>query len=137
MLPHDHLAAVNTKSLSQVNLIEGEIPQNLRGFDIGPSTSQTYISTIFSAGGTVFWNGPMGLFEIRKFSYGTIGIALAMALARFRGATTIVGGGDSVSALTKAGVKDSEISHVSTGGGAALEYIGGKTLPGVEVLNDR
>ncbi|MEM3003955.1 MAG: phosphoglycerate kinase, partial [Candidatus Bathyarchaeia archaeon] len=136
MLPQDHLAAVNTES-SQASLINEEIPQNLRGFDIGPSTSQTYISTILSTGGTVFWNGPMGLFEMRKFSYGTTGVALAMALARFRGATTVVGGGDSVLALAKAGVKESEISHVSTGGGAALEYIGGKVLPGIEVLNDR
>ncbi|MBS7622168.1 phosphoglycerate kinase [Candidatus Bathyarchaeota archaeon] len=137
ILPHDHLAALDAESVSQVSLIEGEIPQNLIGFDIGPSTSQTYISTILSAGGTVFWNGPMGLFEMRRFSYGTTGVALAMALAKFRGATTIVGGGDSVSALAKAGVMDSEISHVSTGGGAALEYIGGKTLPGVEVLSNR
>ena len=137
VLPDDHLVAPNVNSVDQVSLVKGEIPQNLRGFDIGPSTSQTYMSTISSASGTVFWNGPMGLFELNEFSHGTTSVALAMALAHFRGATTVVGGGDSVSALAKAGIRESEVSHVSTGGGASLEYIGGKTLPAIEILNDR
>jgi len=137
ILPEDHLVAPNADSTSQVSIVRGEIPRDLKGFDIGPLTSQTYMSTISSAGGTVFWNGPMGLFEVKEFSQGTTSVALAIALARFRGATTVVGGGDSVSALGKAGVEESEVSHVSTGGGASLEYIGGKTLPGIEILNDK
>lgn len=137
MLPEDHLVAPSIDSASQVRLVRGEIPGELKAFDIGPSTSQTYMSTVSSPVGTVFWNGPMGLFEVREFSHGTISVALAIALARFRGATTVVGGGDTVSALGKANVGESEVSHISTGGGASLEYIGGKTLPGIEIVNNK
>jgi phosphoglycerate kinase len=136
LLPEDHLVAPNIDSAHQFRYARGDIPLDMMGFDIGPLTSGTYTSVISSTHGTVFWNGPMGLFELEEFSHGTADVALAIALARFRGATTVVGGGDSVSALGKAGVTESEVSHISTGGGASLEYIGGKILPGIEILND-
>jgi len=137
ILPEDHLVAPNIDATNQVQLVRGEIPSGMRGFDIGPSTLQTYTSIISSGGGTVFWNGPMGAFEFREFSHGTIGVALAIALAHFRGATTVVGGGETASALGKAKVRESEVSHISTGGGASLEYIGGKTLLGIDVLSEK
>ena len=136
-LPEDHLVAPNSDALSQIQLVRGGIPQGMKGFDIGPSTSQTYASIVSSAGRTIFWNGPMGLFEAKEFSQATTSMCLATALAHFRGATTVVGGGDSVSALGKAGIKESEVSHISTGGGASLEYVGGKALPGIEILNNK
>jgi phosphoglycerate kinase len=137
LLPEDHLVAPNIDSANQFRYVRGDIPPDMMGFDIGPLTSGTYTSVISSTHGTVFWNGPMGLFELKEFSHGTADLALAIALARFRGATTVVGGGDSVSALGKAGVTEAEVSHISTGGGASLEYIGGKILPGIEILNDK
>jgi len=137
LLPEDHLVAPNIDSASQFRYVRQDIPPDMMGFDIGPLTSGTYTSVISSTHGTVFWNGPMGLFELKEFSHGTADVALAIALAHFRGTTTVVGGGDSVSALGKAGVTETEVSHISTGGGASLEYIGGKILPGIEILNDK
>jgi len=137
LLPDDHLVAPSADAINQIRLVREEIPQGMKGFDIGPSTSQTYASIVSSVGRTVFWNGPMGLFETKEFSQGTTNMSLSIALAHFRGATTVVGGGDSVSALGKAGIKESEVSHISTGGGASLEYVGGKTLPGIEILSNK
>ena len=137
LLPEDHIISPDVDLPTQAELVRGGIPANMKGFDIGPLTSQRYTSIIASGGGTVFWNGPMGLFEIREFSHGTTDVAQAIALAHFRGSTTIIAGGDSVSALEKAGVKESEVSHISTGGGASLEYVGGKILPGIEILSDK
>src|SRR6185503_1427380 len=102
------------------------------GVDIGPATTQVYASFIHHAK-TVVWNGPMGVFEIDAFADGTT--AVARAVADVRG-TTIIGGGDSIAAVKKAGVAE-RISHISTGGGASLEFLGGRTLPGVAVLPDR
>ena len=99
------------------------------GLDIGPATVAAYRAALRDAR-TVVWNGPMGVFEIDAFATGTIEVARAVADVS---GTTIVGGGDSISAVKKSGVKD-RITHISTGGGASLEFLGGRTLPGVEVL---
>ena len=99
------------------------------GLDIGPKTVETYRGIIDGAK-TVIWNGPMGVFEKDAFARGTIEVAKAVAAVR---GTTIIGGGDSIAAVVKAGVAD-RITHISTGGGASLEFLGGRTLPGVEAL---
>jgi phosphoglycerate kinase len=104
-------------------------------FDIGPRTAESYARGIASAK-TVIWNGPMGVFEKPPFDKGTVAIAEAMAAATDRGATTIVGGGDSAAAIARLELED-RISHVSTGGGASLEFLEGKKLPGVEALDDK
>lgn len=110
------------------------IPENLIGVDIGPVTAETYRNEILSAR-TVLWNGPMGVFEIDNFAAGTMAVAKAMAEATANGATTIIGGGDSASAVAKAGLAN-EMTHISTGGGASLEFLEGKELPGIAALND-
>ena len=102
------------------------------GVDIGPKTTEKYDALVRDAR-TVIWNGPMGVFEIPAFANGTN--ALARAVAAVHG-TTIVGGGDSISAIRKSGMAD-RITHISTGGGASLEFLGGRTLPGVAALADR
>ncbi|HEY4955894.1 MAG TPA: phosphoglycerate kinase, partial [Gemmatimonadaceae bacterium] len=103
-------------------------------FDVGPETAESYGRAVASAK-TVLWNGPMGVFETPPFDKGTLAVAKAMAEATGLGATTIVGGGDSAAAVTQAGLAD-KMSHVSTGGGASLEFLEGKKLPGVEALDD-
>src|SRR5690606_5651979 len=108
------------------------IPQGLAGGDIGPKTIELYKKEIANAK-TIVWNGPMGVFENPPFAEGTTEIAKAVADS---GATTIVGGGDSVSAVHKAGVSD-KITHISTGGGASLELLEGKKLPGLVALTDK
>ncbi len=111
-----------------------EIPEGWMALDVGPATIEAFSAEIARAR-TVLWNGPMGVFEAAAFSDGTEEIARALAAATAEGATTIVGGGDSAAALAKLGLQD-QISHVSTGGGASLEFIEGKGLPGVEALSD-
>ena len=106
-----------------------DVPDGWMGLDVGPRTVERY-SEIIGTAGTVFWNGPMGAFELAPFAAGTRGVAEAVAHAK---GTTVVGGGDSGAALVQFGLAD-EVTHLSTGGGAALELIEGKTLPGVEVL---
>jgi phosphoglycerate kinase len=111
-----------------------DIPESWQGLDIGSRTIKLYSQVIESAN-TIFWNGPMGVFEIPAFAKGTRGIARAMAQATETGARTVVGGGDSVAALAEMDIA-SRITHISTGGGASLEFLAGKTLPGVEALSD-
>ena len=109
-----------------------EIPPGWQGMDIGPESAKAFAAEISKAK-TVVWNGPMGVFEMGRFAYGTNAVAEALADATKKGATTIVGGGDSAAALANVGLQKA-VSHVSTGGGAALEFLEGKTLPGVAAL---
>lgn len=129
-LPVDHLLATAADAEADTQIAEVlPFPEDLMGVDIGPKTVEAYAAVIGQAQ-TIFWNGPMGIFEIENFSRGTVGIARAVAAS---GAVSIVGGGDSIAAVKKAGVKD-RISHISTGGGASLEFIAYGTLPGIEAL---
>jgi phosphoglycerate kinase len=131
-LPQDHLLARAPEAGAVTKLVESlPFPEDMMGVDIGPKTVAAYAAVI-AAARTVFWNGPMGIFEIDEFAKGTIGIAKAVAAS---GAVSIVGGGDSIAAVKKAGVKD-KISHLSTGGGASLEYVAYETLPGITALEN-
>lgn len=137
ILPTDHVAARSPND-SSVMMVKGNIPDGMAGFDIGSETIERYSAELGGGrqGGTVFWNGPMGMFEIRAFSNGTINIAKSMALAFWRGSKTLIGGGDTLEAMKRAGVAENEVSHVSTGGGATLRYLAGDEMPGLAVLND-
>ena len=112
----------------------GDIPEGWVGVDIGRKTVDVFREELMKAK-TILWNGPMGIFEMSNFAEGTKGIARAIADATSEGATSVVGGGDSVSALARLHLKD-RVTHVSTGGGASLELLEGKALPGVEALSD-
>jgi phosphoglycerate kinase len=135
LLPVDHVAAAKIEPNAVAQQIgEGQpIPANLMALDVGPRTIELFSEEI-SRARTIVWNGPMGVFEVPAFSKGTTKIA--QAVADNVGATSIVGGGDSVSAVRAAGVAD-RITHISTGGGASLEFLEGKKLPGVEALTDK
>ena len=111
------------------------IPSDWEGVDIGPRTAEAFKEEVLRAK-AVFWNGPMGVFEIDEFAKGTEEVAKALAEATRKGTITVVGGGDSAAAVKKAGLED-EVSHVSTGGGASLEFVEGKELPGVRALTDK
>ncbi|OGV58571.1 MAG: phosphoglycerate kinase, partial [Lentisphaerae bacterium GWF2_52_8] len=133
LLPSDHVvaSAVSEDAAPQAADEKG-IPEGLIGLDIGPETVKKYGEVIKTAK-TIFWNGPMGVFEMKPFSKGTYEVAAMIAAS---GATTVVGGGDSISALKKSGYED-KISHISTGGGASLEFLEGLELPGIKALNNR
>jgi phosphoglycerate kinase len=129
-LPIDLVIADRMTADASVSSLDGvDVPEGQMGLDIGPRTAQSYAETIARAG-TVFWNGPMGAFELEPFAAGTRAVALAVAEAD---GVTVVGGGDSAAALVRFGLAD-RVTHLSTGGGASLELIEGKTLPGVEAL---
>jgi phosphoglycerate kinase len=136
ILPHDAVVATALDDKSSAHAVprDGIKPYEAI-FDIGPRTAESYSRAIASAK-TVIWNGPMGVFETPPFDKGTMAIAEAMAATTAQGATTIVGGGDSAAAVARAGLAE-KMSHVSTGGGASLEFLEGKKLPGVEALDDR
>ena len=110
-----------------------EIPEGWMALDIGPASATLFAETLRDCAKTVIWNGPMGVFEFDAFATGTIAVAEALAESH---ATTIIGGGDTDAAVNKAGV-ESKITHISTGGGAFLEFFEGKVLPGVKALNDK
>jgi phosphoglycerate kinase len=131
LLPEDHVIARKAEAGAAAQDCTGSIPDGWVGVDIGPATRRRFAKEIARAR-TVFWNGPMGIFEIDAFAAGTV--AVARALAASRGAFTVVGGGDSAAAVANAGVAG-EISHVSTGGGASLEFLEGRPLPGVAALD--
>ena len=131
LLPVDHVCAAEFKPDSPAS-VHAAIPGDLMGLDIGPKTVQHYVSALQGAK-TVVWNGPMGVFEMDAFCKGTEAVAQAVAQATAHGAFTVVGGGDSVAAAEKLGIT-SKLSHVSTGGGASLELLEGKVLPGVAAL---
>lgn len=135
LLPVDHVVAEASGGKKTLAVTASEIPDDMTAFDIGPKTVEKFTSHI-KGEGTLFWNGPMGFFEEDDFSSGTSAIARSFALATWRGAVTILGGGDSVAALRKSGVKFSEATHVSTGGGACFEFLGGSDLPGISILSD-
>jgi phosphoglycerate kinase len=129
LLPVDHVCAAEFKADSPTSVHDGDIPDSRMGLDIGPRTVQLYVAALQGAR-TVVWNGPMGVFEMPAFAAGTEALAKAVAAATGTGAFTVVGGGDSVAAAEKTGVVG-RLSHVSTGGGACLELLVGKVLPGV------
>ena len=133
LMPIDHIAAEKfDESAEAVAVEERSIPEGLMGMDIGPKTVKLFSEALQNAG-TVVWNGPMGVFEYKQFAEGTLSVAKAVAES---GAVSIIGGGDSVSAVTKLGFAD-KMTHISTGGGASLEFLEGKELPGIAVLNER
>jgi phosphoglycerate kinase len=137
LLPSDHVCATSPTDTS-VTMVSGDIPTGMFGFDIGNETVERYSAEVGSnGGGALFWNGPMGMFEIKAFSNGTVHIAKSMALAYWRGSKTLIGGGDTLEAMKRAGVAENEVSHVSTGGGATLRYLAGDNMPGLLILNER
>ncbi len=132
LLPVDNLCAAEFSADAEPVLVEGNIPENLMGMDIGPKTVELFAEAVKGAG-TIVWTGPMGVFEFDKFAGGPKAMAKALAES---GAVTIVGGGDCAAAVEKLGFAD-KITHISTGGGASLEFLEGKELPGVACLLDK
>jgi phosphoglycerate kinase len=136
LLPSDHVIGAEFRADTQARTTPvAETPEGWMGLDIGPETIRKFCAEIGRAK-TIVWNGPMGVFEMPAFARGTLEMAKAIAAATSGGALSIVGGGDSVTAVHQAGVAD-KISHVSTGGGASLEFLAGRKLPGVEALTDK
>jgi 3-phosphoglycerate kinase len=132
-LPVDVVVADRFAADAQVRVVPAvAIPDGWMGLDIGPATAKRYAERI-AAAGTVVWNGPMGVFEMTPFASGTRTVAEAMAAAP---GMTVVGGGDSAAAIRTLGIEESAIDHISTGGGASLEFLEGKKLPGLTVLED-
>lgn len=134
-LPIDHVAARAFDNEAEHRTVDDSILPGEMGLDIGGKTVEDYREIVVSAK-TAVWNGPMGVFEMPNFAKGTFAMAEALAEATDHGALTVVGGGDSVAAITQAGY-ESRVSHVSTGGGAMLEFLEGKTLPGIAALSDK
>ena len=133
LLPIDTVCGKEfTNDTETVTVDSKQIPEGWQGLDIGPKAIEEYTQELKSAK-TVIWNGPLGVFEFEKFAKGTNSIAKVLSELD---ATTIVGGGDSVAAIEKGGFSD-KITHISTGGGASLEFLEGKALPGIEALNDK
>ncbi len=134
-LPSDHVIAKAFANDAERMTVSGDIPDGWMALDIGPETAAAYSESILNAK-TMVWNGPMGVFEMDNFARGTFAIAEAMAKATDMGALTVVGGGDSVAAIVESGYSE-RVSHVSTGGGAMLEFLEGKSLPGIAALTEK
>ena len=133
LMPIDHIATTAfAEDAEAVSVEERNLPDGMMGMDIGPKTVKLFSEAVAGAG-TVIWNGPMGVFEYPQFANGTLSVAKAIADS---GAVSIIGGGDSVAAVTKLGFAD-KMTHISTGGGASLEFLEGKDLPGIAVLNEK
>jgi phosphoglycerate kinase len=136
VLPVDHVAADRFAPDAEPVYVDSQaVPDNLMGLDVGPKTLELY-AKVLSDAKSVLWNGPVGVFEFDSFAKGTEAVARLVAQATERGALTVVGGGDSVAAVNKFGLA-SKMSHVSTGGGASLEYLEGKELPGIACLEQQ
>ena len=133
LLPVDSVAADKFDPEANTQIVGEDIPDGWMGLDIGPKSIELFSDAVKTAK-TVVWNGPMGCFEMEKFNKGTFGVAAAVAEVKANGGTSIIGGGDSVSAVKKSGLAP-KMSHISTGGGASLEYLEGKVLPGVAALD--
>lgn len=135
LLPVDNIAADKFDAEANTQTVGQDIPDGWMALDIGPKTVELYAKAIKDAK-TVVWNGPMGCFEMPKFANGTLGVCKAVAEVKDKGGISIIGGGDSVAAVNKSGLAE-RMSHISTGGGASLEFLEGKVLPGVDALNNR
>ena len=133
LLPVDSVAADKFDPEASTQVVGEDVPDGWMGLDIGPKSIELFSNAVKTAK-TVVWNGPMGCFEMEKFNKGTFGVAAAVAEVKAGGGTSIIGGGDSVSAVKKSGLAE-KMSHISTGGGASLEYLEGKVLPGVAALD--
>jgi phosphoglycerate kinase len=146
MLPEDHIVSdFSVKdnpdfspSLGFTASVVIRIPDCMSGYDIGIETVLRYSSEICGdkIPGTIFWNGPMGVFEIPQFANGTVSIARDIALAFWRGSQTLIGGGDTIEGLKVADVSEREVSHLSTGGGATLKFLAGNEMPGLDILEN-
>jgi len=134
LLPRDYVCARSLVDAKEITIYNRDIPEGMMGLDIGPKTTAAY-EAVLGGAGTVVWNGPMGVFETQPFDAGTVAIARALAAATRNGAITIVGGGDSAAAVELAGLS-AEVTHVSTGGGATLEFLEGKRFAAIDVLDD-
>lgn len=134
LLPSDTRVAVDMTGTDAGRVVPvSDVPADEMGVDIGPDTVRRY-AEVLAAARTVLWNGPMGVFEVSAYAAGTFGVARAIAEATLGGATSVVGGGDSAAAVHAAGL-GAQMSHISTGGGASLEFLEGRTLPGVAALD--
>ena len=136
LLPTDVVAAAAFSADAEHAVVPADaIPADRMGLDVGPESATAFAAAL-SGARTVFWNGPMGAFEMAPYAEGTRALAEAVARATSAGALTVVGGGDSAAAVRQLGFDDEQFSHVSTGGGASLEFLEGRTLPGLAVLDD-
>jgi phosphoglycerate kinase len=136
VLPTDIVVATEFSAEAEHRVVAADqIPADMEGMDIGPATRETFAAKLADAR-TVFWNGPVGVFELAPFAHGNIALATAVVEATSRGALSVIGGGDSAAAVRQFGFQDDQFTHISTGGGASLEYLEGKVLPGLTVLED-
>jgi phosphoglycerate kinase len=136
VLPTDVVVAREFSADAEHSIVPvDQIPADLEGMDIGPATREIFAAKIAEAR-TVFWNGPVGVFEMAPFAAGNLAVANAVVAVTTAGALTVIGGGDSAAAVRQFGFTDDQFGHISTGGGASLEYIEGKQLPGLTVLED-
>ena len=133
LLPIDNAVADKFADVKPVITEDENIPSGYMGLDIGPKTIEEYVNTVNDSK-TIVWNGPMGVFEFENFANGTL--AVAKAMAQLTDATTVIGGGDSAAAVNQLGFGD-KMTHVSTGGGASLEFLEGKELPGIVALDNK